>query len=645
MKDYLMQKSILLSFVFPILLIQVTTAQQLVTDPTLIISEPSTPRPPVFSTYTDPKFNTQITRITDAAQLNSGITVPIYSQLQAWNADQSMILLQTNQIMNANTYTVLHELDYYWPAYGEGPRWSPTEPNVLYYTGGLLDGYSDPDGFACGSGSGRLMRYRLIPGNPITAQRELVRCFSEYTEILKDPSWEELSENGQYVALVGRRPDGKMEVFAYDIFNDIKHTPRVSPGAVDWVSISPSGKYVLIMGTTPDNRYFGLAAYDRNTMDYLGLVTTGHGHGDLIMDEKGDEYYVYTNADNAYFFSDNHYIVKSRIPNGVVFDNNGYPDETAILSSGLSVPLLQLEWSHSIHISCRNSANPEWCVVSILGSVSNGWQALEDEIFLLYLNSTVQNPNVIRLAHHRSDYNYAEVCGLGGYWADSHATVTGDGKHIIFGSTWEENCQIDSYIIDLSNLGGTPVPIELVSFTVNSNNDHVILNWTTASETNNYGFEVERRIGNADYEVLGFVPGNGTTSIWQSYSFVDKNVQSSVKYSYRLKQIDLDGTFEYSQELYIEVGFPTEFRLLGNYPNPFNPLTTISFEIPFKSKITLIVYDITGKTVRTLLANEFKEAGRYSLPFDATDLTSGLYFYRLSAGDTWTHTGRMLLIK
>jgi len=141
------------------------------------------------------------------------------------------------------------------------------------------------------------------------------------------------------------------------------------------------------------------------------------------------------------------------------------------------------------------------------------------------------------------------------------------------------------------------------------------------------------------------VRGKGTTSLTQDYMFVDKSVQSSVQYDYRLKQIDLNGTYEYSQELSIMVDSPNAFKLLGSYPNPFNPVTTIRFEIPSKSNLTLVVYDIFGRTVRTLLSNEVREAGRYSIPFEASELSSGVYFYQVSAGDTWSQVGKMLLIK
>jgi len=201
-------------------------------------------------------------------------------------------------------------------------------------------------------------------------------------------------------------------------------------------------------------------------------------------------------------------------------------------------------------------------------------------------------------------------------------------------------------VIPRSLDGGLPTLVELVSFSIHMNRGHVRLLWSIARETNNFGFSVERKsTGQSDFQEIGFVRGKGTVSQLQTYVFIDSTVNMSLKYAYRLKQIDLDGIFEYSEELSMEVGAPTEFNLLGNYPNPFNPVTTISFEIPRKVKLTLKVYNIRGTTVRTILHNETRDPGRYSLPFDASGLPSGTYFYQLSAKDVWSKIGKMVLLK
>jgi len=130
-----------------------------------------------------------------------------------------------------------------------------------------------------------------------------------------------------------------------------------------------------------------------------------------------------------------------------------------------------------------------------------------------------------------------------------------------------------------------------------------------------------------DWTRIGFVEGNGNSNSPKEYSFVDDGVTSG-KYSYRLKQIDNDGTFEYSKIIKIDVDAPLEFELSQNYPNPFNPSTTIKFSLPVTSNVKLSVFNILGEEVQ-ILVNETKEAGIYTINFNAAELNSGIYFYKL----------------
>ncbi len=203
--------------------------------------------------------------------------------------------------------------------------------------------------------------------------------------------------------------------------------------------------------------------------------------------------------------------------------------------------------------------------------------------------------------------------------------------------------------VDDVNLTGGALPITMASFTASViNGSNVLLEWTTISEVNNYGFYVERRA--EDEQVFtelpnNFIAGAGTTLKGQYYSWIDENVSNNTYY-YRLRQVDLDGRVSYSFEIKVEVSgaldsgskieLPKEFALHQNYPNPFNPNTTIRFEIPKESYVTLKIYNILGQEVTTLV-DEKKEAGVYNLAFDIRnsnlELSSGVYFYRLEA--TW----------
>jgi len=186
------------------------------------------------------------------------------------------------------------------------------------------------------------------------------------------------------------------------------------------------------------------------------------------------------------------------------------------------------------------------------------------------------------------------------------------------------------------------VPVELVAFNAQYSKNVVTLNWKTATETNNQGFQVERKINN-NWESVGFVKGNGSTSEISSYTFVDNSLPSVEKISYRLKQLDYDGQYSYSQVVDVSLQLPSKFELSQNYPNPFNPSTKISYTIPADSRVTLQIFAITGELVKELV-NANQSAGTYLVDFDASDLANGTYIYRITAG-SFVQARKMLLIK
>ncbi|MBK6504264.1 MAG: T9SS type A sorting domain-containing protein [Ignavibacteria bacterium] len=180
------------------------------------------------------------------------------------------------------------------------------------------------------------------------------------------------------------------------------------------------------------------------------------------------------------------------------------------------------------------------------------------------------------------------------------------------------------------------LPVELLSFTSNVNVNDVSLRWIVGSETDNAGFEIERKSVTGtiltDWITLGFVRGIVNSNIQTEYTYADKNLASG-KYNYRLKQIDVNGNFRYyDMSNTVVVGIPEKFRLGQNYPNPFNPITRIEFDLPMDVNVELKLYDTYGREVKTLVS-EIKKAGYYSIELDCTDLSSGAYFYQLRAGD------------
>ena len=190
------------------------------------------------------------------------------------------------------------------------------------------------------------------------------------------------------------------------------------------------------------------------------------------------------------------------------------------------------------------------------------------------------------------------------------------------------------------------VPVELLTFSSSVVNNDVTLNWKTATETNNSGFQVERRETknerSEEWKSIGFVNGNGTTTETKSYSFKDENL-STGKYQYRLKQIDFDGTLEYSNIVEVEILPPAKFSLEQNFPNPFNPTTTIKWQTPKEAFQTLKVFDVLGNEVATLIS-EVKPAGLHQIEFDASALASGIYYYQLRIDDN-VQTKKMIIIK
>ena len=212
----------------------------------------------------------------------------------------------------------------------------------------------------------------------------------------------------------------------------------------------------------------------------------------------------------------------------------------------------------------------------------------------------------------------------------------------------------------------SPLPVELISFDGFNTNEGVLLEWQTATEVNNYGFDVERRSSSLiEWDKIGFVQGHGTTNSPKNYEFTDSELLNSESVDYRLKQIDNDGKFTYSKVITVDLSTITNlkdevvyaFALEQNYPNPFNPTTTINFTVPTpphpspyqgegtrEGLVLLRVYDILGREVATLVNQKLKP-GNHEVRFDASSLSSGMYFYKINVGEHFNSVKKMMLIK
>ena len=198
--------------------------------------------------------------------------------------------------------------------------------------------------------------------------------------------------------------------------------------------------------------------------------------------------------------------------------------------------------------------------------------------------------------------------------------------------------------------GDYRLPVELTSFSASDQSDGVHLAWSTASETDNTGFRVERqRQDTEDWELLAFVPGQGQSTSRTTYGYVDPTAENGTTYAYRLISVDMNSEAHELQLVTATHGtpaplaVPAEFRVIGNYPNPFNPSTRIVFDLSDATDITVNVFDVNGRLVQTLAAGEF-EAGRQEVTFDASGLPSGVYFAQIQ-GLRQSQMLKMVLMK
>ncbi|MBT8379877.1 MAG: T9SS type A sorting domain-containing protein [Ignavibacteria bacterium] len=200
---------------------------------------------------------------------------------------------------------------------------------------------------------------------------------------------------------------------------------------------------------------------------------------------------------------------------------------------------------------------------------------------------------------------------------------------------------------EVADTWNIPIPVELTSFTASVGGQGVTLDWETATETNNSGFAIERKSVTSDFVQIGFVAGFGTTTEPKAYTFTDNSLTPGT-YSYRLKQIDYDGTYEYSDVVEVDVLAPDVYTLAQNYPNPFNPSTKIAFSLAVDSKVSLKIFDVLGQEVATLV-NQDLTAGVYNYDFNATGINSGVYFYKIEAvgvnGNEFVDIKKMMLLK
>jgi hypothetical protein len=227
-------------------------------------------------------------------------------------------------------------------------------------------------------------------------------------------------------------------------------------------------------------------------------------------------------------------------------------------------------------------------------------------------------------------------------WGDyTQMSVDPNGINFWYVNQYQATTGSFNWRTRIANIDYT-IPVELVSFTANAVRSDVELAWRTATETNNQGFEIQRMQSNGDFAQVGYAAGFGTTTEPKSYSFIDSKL-SAGSYTYRLKQIDFDGSYEFSDEINVEVELPLQYALEQNYPNPFNPSTKINYSVPEDGFVKLAVYNLLGEELATLV-NSFQKANRYEVNFNATGLSSGIYVYKIEAAN-FSATKKLVFMK
>ncbi|AFH47845.1 Hypothetical protein IALB_0133 [Ignavibacterium album JCM 16511] len=345
---------------------------------------------------------------------------------------------------------------------------------------------------------------------------------------------------------------------------------------------------------------------------------------------------IFNNSFGITLYSTSNGIINAIVKDNVIYNNNINPN-TLVSGSGINIngspanqPIIKrnLIYGNWWGITIQNGTTVQLGPQPNIGNVENA-DTTDDGMNIIFGN--VQGTNVYDLYNNCTNDIYAQNNDWGVY--DSLSIE----NHIFHKADDPLHGLVKFIPFSLQ------IPVELTSLTAIANGNIVELSWSTATETNNAGFEILRCTQNDnEWRTLGFVKGKGTTTNPQNYSFTDKDLIPG-KYYYRLKQIDFDGTFKYSNEIEVEIFTPEKFVLEQNYPNPFNPSTKIGFVIPggTRNLVTLKVYDTLGNEIATLV-NEYKEAGSYQVEFDASNLSSGVYYYKLQ-NDNITLTKKMIL--
>jgi len=458
------------------------------------------------------------------------------------------------------------------------------------------------------------------------------------------------SENELYIGEGGVRLTSEGQVKAY----------RSTNGGQTWNSIITTVdrgffNWILFSKTNPN---FGVIMSDAknigNNSDFSMWKTTNNGTTWTAFTVPSQKSTSYMNS--GYLIDNNFYGFGMQEKTGIMMTKNGganwiFSDLSAISTKGVSSVSFNDDKLNGIASFLNDN---------VVARTTNGGTN--------WFSQSVSPSNAMITGTGSVDY----VSGTNAvYLMVSNTTGTQSYKSVDNGATWEsipvpsqvkDVYSFDIYYNGVSNATGfgtssttapiklidsSPLPVKLQSFTYSVSGRNVNLNWSTSMEENNAGFDIERKSETGNWTKVGYVAGKGNSNNVNNYKYTDSKVEAG-KFSYRLKQTDYNGNYEYfTLSGNVTVGNPSKYVLSQNYPNPFNPVTKIDFEVPQDSKVTMKVYDITGKEIVTLFSG-VKSAGFHTVQFDGNGLSTGIYFYRLVAsanGQETVITKKMNLIK
>jgi hypothetical protein len=427
--------------------------------------------------------------------------------------------------------------------------------------------------------------------------------------------------------------------------------------------------YTYVTGT--DNFFYKSYDLRTNTLGPEILLSNGEASGDfeatLDVDSNGKVHIVGRSGTGTFSgplkYFNNVSGSFQEIPTGVTVNIN-YP--RVKIDSNDKVHIVYRANSQLYYINNVNGTFTSSVAITPAGQLPAGIQSLEkdnlDRLYLTYQSSQSASGKGFYLIYSENGVfsDTLLISDISNEYVtrnSSQVVTNGSDKIALFYAPGGiRNSQVICDIFMKRGNLNSIVPVELISFDAGVSDNDVYLVWQTASETNNRGFAVERRsqqIGNNnnDWTEISFITGASTTTETRTYSYIDADLPKG-GYAYRLKQIDLDGSFTYSKELEIHIDFsPQEFLLEQNYPNPFNPTTKISWQSPISGHQTLKVFDMLGREVTTLV-DEYREAGSYKVEFPINNLSagrqglqlsSGVYFYQLQIWDSSSKSERVFM--